>query len=89
MANKTGLKAQQRIYAQLRHLEKKDEAEPKKERKNSKRSRAHRLDQFIVPDEITCEERLSSIRNVLRLKERSFCTADTAINIIHSISKGE
>jgi len=84
------LKMQHRIYSQLRVLEKKgDNPEIKKERKNSKRSRAHRLDQFMVPDEVTCMERLSAVRGVLRLLERSFCTAETALEIIHNISKGE
>lgn len=63
--------------------------EPKKERKNSALSRAHRHEQFTTPDTVTCAERLRAIQGVLNLWDNKFCTPENAIKIIHDITKGE
>lgn len=65
------------------------ETPAKKERKNSVRSRAHRHEIFMAPDPVTCGERISAVRGVLKLLERQFCTPETAVTIIHNITKGE
>jgi hypothetical protein len=58
-------------------------------RRNGRISRAHRLDEFMAPDAATCAERIGAIRNTLAMLQREWCSPETAVTLIHNITKGE
>jgi hypothetical protein len=83
------------IYNQLYQLSR-EEIPPKRERKSSKRSRAHRLEQTLetlkplefgpVP---TCREKIKAIAGIMDLNVKGFVTDENLIAIIADIVKGE
>lgn len=86
------LNQQQSTYQQLVKLMEK-ESEKRDERKNSKRSRAHRLDEFIKvsADALlpSCADRIKAIRGVLDLHAKGFITDDNVVKVVSDIVKGE
>jgi hypothetical protein len=76
---------QARIYAQLRKLEDKTPNPGMKERRNSKKSRAHRHEIFTTTVELTPVQRARAIANLVRLWEDGIVTAESFILVVKDI----
>jgi hypothetical protein len=76
---------QARIYAQLRKLEDSTAAPTMKERRNSKKSRAHRHELFTTTVELTPVQRARAIANLVRLWEDGIVTAESFILVVKDI----
>jgi hypothetical protein len=76
---------QARIYAQLRKLEDNPSAPTMKERRNSKKSRAHRHEIFTTTVELTPVQRARAIANLVRLWEDGIVTAESFILVVKDI----
>jgi hypothetical protein len=74
------------IYAKLRALERKD-PNPKsiKERRNSKKSRAHRHEIFTTTVELTPVQRARAINNLCRLWEDGIVSAESFLVVVKEI----
>jgi methylphosphotriester-DNA--protein-cysteine methyltransferase len=76
---------QARIYALLRKLEDNPSAPTMKERRNSKRSRAHRHEIFTTTVELTPVQRARAIANLVRLWEDGIVTDESFILVVKDI----
>jgi hypothetical protein len=75
---------QARIYAQLRKLED-NPVRAMKERRNSKKSRAHRHEIFTTTVELTPVQRARAIANLVRLWEDGIVTDESLILVVKDI----